>query len=130
MASPARKSIFKVKNDSPELDKLRSDIFHSVVAKLLFIMKQGRPDLETPVLLLMKRVSKSNEEDWNTLKRCLGFRKRTIKYKRMIGAYSLKNIYVWIDALHAVHENKRGHTGGGKCQWEQGYCMASCHHRN
>ena len=70
VASPTRKNIFEVNNDSPELDERRRKIFHSVMAKLIFIMKRGRPDLETPMSFLMKRVSKSNEEDWNTLKRC------------------------------------------------------------
>ena len=94
------------------MGKEKSDIFHSVTAKLLFIMKRGRPDIETAVSYLMARVSKSNMKDWEKLKRCLGFLKGTINDVRVIGADSIRDLHVWVDASHAIHENMRGHTGG------------------
>ena len=113
VASPARKSLFKTYDgECEELDEARSEIFHSVTAKLLFIMKRGRPDVETVVSYLMTRVSKSNEKDWEKLKRCLGFLKGTFNDLRTIGADSLRDLHVWVDASHAVHENMCGHTGG------------------
>ena len=42
----------------------------------------------------------------------MGFVKRTLNEKRYIGARSLKTLYTWVDASHAVHANIRGHTGG------------------
>ena len=60
----------------------------------------------------MTRVSKGNKKDWDKLGRCLGFMKGSIDDERIIGADSLRNLHVWIDASHAVHENMRGHTGG------------------
>ena len=36
----------------------------------------------------------------------------TIKDKRIIGAKTLTDLYTWIDAAYAVHNNMRGHTGG------------------
>ena len=60
----------------------------------------------------MTRVLKSNEKDWDKLKRCLGFLKGSINDKRVIGADSLRDLHVWIDASHAIHANMRGHTGG------------------
>ena len=113
VTSPANKNLFTTYDmDSKELDEARSEIFHSVTAKLLFIMKRARPDIETAVSYLMTRVSKSNEKDWEKLRRCLGFIKGTIKDQRIIGADSLRDLHVWVDASHAVHENMRGHTGG------------------
>ena len=88
-----------------ELGKDRSDVFHSVVAKLLFIMKRARPDIETTISFLSRRVSKSDEDDWKKLKRCLGFLKATINDILVIGAGSLTDIYTWIDASYAVHDN-------------------------
>ena len=38
--------------------------------------------------------------------------KNTIKYKRIIGAKPLDDLYTWIDAAYAVQNNMRGHTGG------------------
>ena len=111
-STPANKNLFTTYDgDSANLDKQRSDIFHSVTAKLLFIMKRARPDIETTISYLMTRVAKSNEKDWEKLKRCLGYIKRTIDDVRIIGADSLRDLHVWVDASHAVHENMRGHTG-------------------
>ena len=75
-------------------------------------MKRGRPDIETAVSYLMTRVSKSNTRDWEKLKRCLNFLKGTFNDTRTIGADSLRDLHVWIDDSHAIHENMRGHTGG------------------
>ena len=74
VVSPARKNLFTTYDGlCEELDEERSEIFHSVTTKLLFIMKRRRPDVETAVSYLMTRVSKSNEKDWGKLKRCLCF---------------------------------------------------------
>ena len=110
--TPATYYLFKVDEGVKELDQKKSEIFHSVTAKLLYIMKRARPDIETSVSFLMKRVSKSDEEDWKKLKRVLGFLKGTIDDVRVIGASSLTEIMTWIDAAHAVHENMRSHMGG------------------
>jgi hypothetical protein len=94
----ALKNLFEVNEDAKELDIDKSDIFHSVVAKLLFIMKCARPDLETAVSFLMTRVSKSDKDDWCKLKRCLGFIKGTTNNKRIIGAENINDLFVWVDA--------------------------------
>jgi len=75
-------------------------------------MKRARPDIETTISYLMTRVSKSSEKNWEKLRRCLGFLKGSIDDKRIIGVDSLRDLHVWIDASHVVHENMRGHTGG------------------
>jgi len=64
VASPANKNLFTTYDgESDELGKDRSEFFHSVTAKLLFIMKRARPDIETTISYLMTRVSKSNEKN-------------------------------------------------------------------
>ena len=112
VVSPARAHLFTVNPEGDQLGSERSDIFHSVVAKLLFITKRARPDIETTQSFLCRRVSKSDEDDWKKLKRCLSFLKSTIDDVRVIGAGSLSDIYTWIDASYAVHDNLRSHTGG------------------
>jgi hypothetical protein len=112
VTSPAAKNLFQVNDECEQLNETKSEIFHSVVAKLLFIMKRARPDLETTISFLMKRVSKSDTDDWKKLKRCLGFIKKTIEDRRILGADSLDTLYTWVDASHAIHMNMRGHTGG------------------
>ena len=75
-------------------------------------MKRARPDIEPAVSFLMKRVSKSTDQDLKKLLRCLGFLKRTIKDKRYISVDNINTLFTWVDASHAVHEDMKGHTGG------------------
>ena len=110
--TPAASYLFTVNPNAKELDKEHSVAFHSITAKLGYIMKRGRPDVETCVSFLMKRVSKSDIDDWNKLRRLIGFLKGTIDDIRIIGATSLTEIMTYIDSAYAVHENMRSHTGG------------------
>ena len=110
--TPAAYYSFQVNDDAEELDKEKSEVFHSTTAKLLYIMQRARPDIETAVSFLMKRVSKSNVDDWKKLRRVIGFLKGTIDEKRIIGATSLTEILTFIDSAYAVHANCRSHTGG------------------
>ena len=113
ITNPAHKDLFTTYDGTSKvLDMKKSDLFHSIVAKLLYVMKRARPDIEPTIAFLMTRVSKSNERDWFKLKRLLGFIKHTIDDPRIIGATSLKDLYTWIDASYAVHHDMRGHTGG------------------
>ena len=112
VANPGNSQFFKYKDAYKSLDQKRADIFHSTVAKLLFIGKRGRPDLEPYIAYLCTRVSKSNEYDWRKLKRVLQFANQTIDDKRCIGAKTLTDLYTWIDAAYAVHPDMRSQTGG------------------
>ena len=98
--------------ESTALNDQKSEIFHSVVAKLLYITKRARPDIETAVSFLCKRASKSTVEDWKKLRRVLAFLQSTINDIRIIGANSLQEVYTWIDAAYGVHDDMRSHTGG------------------
>ena len=89
-----------------------SEIFHSITAKLLYIMKRARPDIETTVAYLCTRVSKSNEDDWKKLRRLLCYCKGTINKKCKIRAKNIGDIYTWVDAAHGVYNNMHSQTGG------------------
>ena len=57
-----------------------------MTAKLLYLVKIARPDLETLVSFLTMRVTKSDVYDWKKLKQGLTFVKNMIKDKIIIGA--------------------------------------------
>ena len=78
----------------------------------MFVGKRGRPDLEPYIACLCTRVSKSDEFDWEKLKRVLQFANQTVNDKRCIGANSLSDLYTWIDAAYAVHPYMKSQTGG------------------
>jgi Reverse transcriptase (RNA-dependent DNA polymerase) len=58
-ATPARKDLFEIDKASPILEKQESEIFHSIVAKLLYVSLRARPDILLAVSFLCTRVSKS-----------------------------------------------------------------------
>ena len=112
VSSPAAKSLFNVDEFAKELSKEKGETFHSVVSKLLWVAKRGRPDTDPAITFLCSRVSKSTSEDWRKLKRVLKFLKQTLHEKRVVGADNLLELFTWIDASYAVHPDARSHTGG------------------
>ena len=110
--TPAAKHLIEICDNSIPLDKKRSDEFHSTTAKLLYLEKRGRPDIETAVSFLCTRVSEPDEHDWKKLKRVLSFLSRTKDDVRIIGCDNLDVLFTWVDAAYAVHHNMRSHTGG------------------
>ena len=49
VASPAQKHLRETNDECEKLEGLRKELFHSVTAKLLYIMKRARLDLKTSV---------------------------------------------------------------------------------
>ena len=56
-------------------------IFHSIVAKLLFVGKWARPDIIITIAFLTTRVSKSDEDDWKKLERLMCYIKGTFGFE-------------------------------------------------
>jgi len=109
---PAAKWLFTVKLDTEGLDEANTDIFRKFIAKLIWVMKRGRPDAEPTVAFLSTRVKAPDKDDWHKFKRLMCWVKKTKADVRIIGADDLLNMVVMIDSAHAVHNDMRGHTGG------------------
>ena len=56
VSMPASHGLFTIDAESPLLSTEKSDLYHSIVAKLLWVMKRGRPDIETTIAFLCTRV--------------------------------------------------------------------------
>ena len=69
--TPAGNDLFEVKDEGNLLPEDKSQIFHSIIGKLIFLTKRTRPDITLAVSFLCTRVTKSTHEDWNKLKRLL-----------------------------------------------------------
>jgi hypothetical protein len=61
--SPARKNLFEIDETSGKLTGDDRDTFHSVVAKLLYVSKRGRLDIQLLIAFLCTRVSCSTKKD-------------------------------------------------------------------
>lgn len=77
---PVTGNLFAV-GKSEELDEERKENFHRIVAKLLYVSKRVRVDINTDIAFLCTRVSKSTKEDWEKLGRLLMYLKGTLKLK-------------------------------------------------
>ena len=111
-STPAARHLMMVNAKGILLDPKRKESFHSNTAKLLYLEKRARPDIETAVAFLTTRVSNPDEDDWKKLIRVLSYLKTTKNELRIIGCNDLKEILTWVDAAYAVHPNMRSHTGG------------------
>ena len=64
LTTPASSHLFIFNEQAQQLYEENSEIFHLAVAKLLCMMRRARPDLETAISFLCRRVSKRDVETW------------------------------------------------------------------
>ena len=57
-ATPANRNLFVVNEDLPSLETSKAEIFHLVVAKLLYVAKRARVDLQLAIAFLCPKVYK------------------------------------------------------------------------
>jgi hypothetical protein len=110
--SPAGKCLYNTNEDVEKLEKCDAEKFHSIVAKLLYLTKRARPDIETAIAYLCTRVTNPNIEDMDKLRRVVKYLAGTVEDQRIIGGDGNLALTSWVDAAYAVHTNMRGQTGG------------------
>ena len=93
-----------------KLSGKKCELFHIVVAKLLYIMKRARPEIEPLVSHICTQVTKCDEDCWKKLRRISAGRKCTIDDNNIIGASDLSIIFTWIDAVYIVHNGMMSQT--------------------
>ena len=112
-ATPAGNHLFEVNEENPVmLNKEKADLFHHNVAKLLFLCKRARPDIQTAVAFLCKRVKGPDEDDYKKLARVMKYLRGTRTMSRTLQADCMNIMKWWVDASFAVHADMKSHTGG------------------
>ena len=113
-SSPASAHLFEIR-ESPRLEPADAKLFHSAVAKLLYLAKRTRPELLTLCSFLASRVTCSTEDDMKKLERGLAYLNADphLGIALEIGADIVINAYV--DAAYGVHADYKSHTGGVIC---------------
>lgn len=75
--SPAGKDLFTVSEQAVKLEEHERILFHTNVAKLLYLTKRARPDILTAVGFLCTQVTRATVQDKLKLHCVLGYLKRT-----------------------------------------------------
>jgi Reverse transcriptase (RNA-dependent DNA polymerase) len=110
-ATPATSYLFKTRESATKLGVELSDLFHSNVAKLLYLAQRARPDILVTVAFLTTRVSSPDIDDLGKLKRVMRYLRDTEDLPLTLEASGDGAIRWWVDASFAVHPNMRSHTG-------------------
>jgi len=69
--TPAAAQLFSINDDRIKLSRKEADAFHRNVARLLFLSKRARPDLQTAVAFLCTRVQSPDVDDNKKLGRVM-----------------------------------------------------------
>jgi hypothetical protein len=110
--TPATTNLFTVREDVEKLDDQRAETYHHLTAKLLYLCKRARPDLQTAVSFLTTRVTGPDEDDWKKLARCIRYLRDSKDLYLTLETEDGVTVKWWIDASFAVHPDMKSHTGG------------------
>jgi hypothetical protein len=107
--TPATSTLFDA-SEGVKLTGQRAEVFHSVVAKVLYLATKIRPDLLVSVAYLCSRVTSSTEGDEKKLYRLLQYLNGTQSKCLVLSASDLK-MTAFVDASFGMHGDGKSHTG-------------------
>ena len=103
--------LFQVNESGVKLDEEKAILFHHNTAKLLFLCKRARPDVQPPVAILCTRLKEPDEDDYKKLARVMRYLRGTPEQVLTLEASNMNVVKWWMDASFAVHPDMRSHTG-------------------
>jgi hypothetical protein len=110
--TPASNNLFTVRKGTDKLDDKDAITYHHLTAKMLYLCKRARPDLQTAISFLTTRVTRPDKDDWNKLRRCIRYLRGSKDLFLTLETDNGIAVKWWIDASFAVHPDMRSHTGG------------------
>ena len=110
--TPAANHLFDVDKYSKKLNKEYGSIFHHLVAKLLYLPKRARSDIQKYVSFLCTQMREPDIYDWKKLQLTIRYPKATRWLPLTLEADETMISKWWIYSSYGVHEDHRVHTGG------------------
>ena len=111
--TPAANHLFMVNTSNPKLlNSSDAELFHHIVAQLLFLCKRARPDIQTAISFLCTRVQNPDTDDYKKLSRVIKYLRNTSSLSLTLEASDTKLMQWWVDASYGTHHDMRSHTGG------------------
>jgi hypothetical protein len=66
--TPASSNLFTIRKTTDKLDDERAMMYHHLTAKMLYLCKRARPDLQMAISFLTTQVTQPDEDDWKKLR--------------------------------------------------------------
>ena len=110
--TPAANHISNINPNATKLGKEKAKIFYHLVAKLLYLSKRTRPDIQFPVAFLTTRVREPDIDNWKKQGRCLCYLNGSMELDLTLETTLPMIIHWWIDSAYGVHPDCKSHTGG------------------
>jgi hypothetical protein len=110
-STPATSELFETNGDLQEICKMRKVKFHTLVAKLLYLSKRVRPDIQVAVMYLCTRVRCPNEQDIKKLERVMQYINGTKEFGLTLKCDGPLRIIGFIDAAYGCHVDGKSHSG-------------------
>ena len=110
--TPTGEHLFKVNPECKHLDAPSTMLFHHLVARLIFLTKQARPDILTVVAFLTTWVQFPKWEDYKKLAQVLNYLCTTHDLVLTLEASNPGVAEWWINGTFGNPSNMWSHTGG------------------
>lgn len=105
---PGKKNLFALRMDSSLLAEKEKHFFHTVVAKLLYLLsRRARPDIITAVGFLCTRVQAPIVEDMIKLERLMGYLFKTKSKVLVLRPSQSFKIVAYVDASFTIHNDDK-----------------------
>jgi len=111
VTTPATNYLFRTRQDVEKLSQRRAGIYHSTVAKLLFVAKRARPDILLAVSFMTTRVKNPDVDDWWKLIRVLSYLKGSLDITLTLVCDKIDKLTWFIDGSYASHTDIKGQSG-------------------
>ena len=109
---PHKGDFFEVDADSPKLQGVEATTYVSICMSLLFTCNRVRVDVFLHTSFLCTRLKEPTEQDMTKLMRVMEYINSTMNYGMAFSSGDKTlNVYAWIDASYAVHDDAKGHSG-------------------
>ena len=111
---PAGSHLFDVRDEKSRviLPEEQAQIFHRLLAKLLYLSIRTRRDISMPVAFLTIRVRQPDQDNWAKLRRGVKYLYRNPNLPLTLNMTNMSLISCWVGASFTVHPDYKGHTGG------------------